>query len=459
MIPAFLAERRAASRSVVTRTQGVAWERPTTRGVDGRTVGTAASIVAALSVVFVAILALAPASGADQLAIERLLARTTPLDMAQHDDLPLPVAQVAPALLSPGSRSATIPLLQASIALPLRSSPLPALSLTAPQVRVTLAGPVALAAPGAFAVISRTDSAATRTALAPSATGSAAGSRAGSGTGSVLEPISTLSAYCRPVFLRHPSAAPQPLPGSAGAYQPLDPFELLMLGRLAPIEPYIEQAASTYDVPVRLMLQVLINESYLDPLAVGETGDKGLSQMTSDALTLLRAVSEDPNSALYNPHLLSGSFNVFDPDFSVCAGAAKLAWSLARPVVTDDAVAYALYINPLHGVTRSGRVAPKLRGPVEAMVHLGPLADALGSAYAAYRVDPSSLAAPERQLVALSGEVASGKLDLAAAYRRSSAIVAANGVEDGAVYSAVQQRLFSGGSRAVVAPTDTASAR
>jgi len=452
VIPAFLAERRAAARSVVKRTQGVAWERPTARGVDARTIGTAASMVVALSAVFVAILALAPASGADQVAVERLLARTVPLHMAQHEALPLPIAQAAPALLGGGPHAAALPLVKASIALPLRTSPLPALSLSAPRVRVTLAGgPAAPATPEAVTVLSRAGGATTWSGhVAP-----AAGNAAGSG----LEPISTLSAYCRPVFLRHPSAVPQPVPGSAGAYRPLDPFELLMLGRLAPIEPYIEQAASAYDVPVRLMLQVLINESYLDPLAVGETGDKGLSQMTSDALTLLRAISEDPGSALYNPHLLNGSFNVFDPDFSVCAGAAKLAWSLARPVVTDDAVAYALYINPLHGVTRSGRVAPNLRGPVDAMVRLGPLADALGSAYAAYRADPSSLAAPERRLVALSAEVASGKLDLASAYRRSHAIVVANGVDDGAVYSAVQERLFARGSRATVAPTDTASAR
>ena len=92
------------------------------------------------------------------------------------------------------------------------------------------------------------------------------------------------------------------------------------------------------------------------------------------------------------------------------------------------------------------------------MVRLGSLVDALGSTYAAYRADPTSLAAPERQLVAVSADVAKGELDLAAAYQRSRAIVASCGVEDGPLYEAVQQRLFSG-SRAAGASNTRASAR
>ncbi len=444
VVPAFFRERRAASRRAVKGTQGVAWERPTARGVDKRTLGTAATMLTSLTAVFVAILALAPASGADPLATQRLLEHTPRLDMAQHEWLPLHAAQVAPALLLEPAGSATIPVFQASIALPLDPVSRSARRLEAPRAHATVTGAVALAAPAAFARIA--------------AGGGGGGADGAAAATPSYEPRPALSDYCRPAYLRQPSEAPQTLPGSAEGYRPLNHFELLMLGRLAPIEPYIEEASTAYGVPARLLLQVLINESYLNPLAVGQTGDKGLSQMTSDALTLLRAVSEDVNKPLYNPHLLSGSFNVFDPDFSVCAGAAKLAWALAQPAAKDDAFAYALYINPVHGVTRKDQIVGNLQGPVEAMLRLGPLVDALGSAYAAYRVDPTSLAAPERQLVAESADVAAGKLGLATAYQRSQAIVASYGIEDAGMYSAVLQRLFSG-SRASVASSARASAR
>ncbi len=444
VVPAYFRERRAASRRAVKSTQGVAWERPTARGVDTRTLRTAATILTSLTAVFVAILALAPASGADQLATQRLLARTPRLDMAQHEWLPLRVGQVAPVLLLGPAGSVTIPVFEASIALPLDPVPRSVRPLEAPHAHATVTGAVALAAPAAFAQIA--------------AGGGGAGAEGAAAATPSLEPRPALSDYCRPAYLRHASEALRTLPGSAEAYRPLDHFELLMLGRLAPIEPYIEEASTAYGVPARLLLQVLINESYLNPLAVGQTGDKGLSQMTSDALTLLRAVSGDVNKPLYNPHLLSGSFNVFDPDFSICAGAAKLAWALAKPAAKDDAFAYALYINPIYGVTRTGQIVANLRGPVEAMMRLGPLADTLGSAYAAYRADPTSLAAPERRLVAVSADVAAGKVGLAAAYQRSQVIVASNGIEDAGMYSAVLQRLFSG-ARASVVSNARASAR
>ena len=57
--------------------------------------------------------------------------------------------------------------------------------------------------------------------------------------------------------------------------QPLSRWGLLSLVRLAPIAPLIEEAATAYDLPVDLYLTILLNESYLDPLAVGPTGDKG----------------------------------------------------------------------------------------------------------------------------------------------------------------------------------------
>ncbi len=447
VVPAYFRERRAVRRRLVERTQGVAWERPTSRGVDARTVGTAATMLTSLTAVFVAILALAPASGADQVATQRMLARTPRLDMAQHEWLPLRAGQVAPVLMPGRSGTATVPVLQASIALPLDPVQRSVRPLEAPEARATLTGTVALRPPAAFV---RLDAA--------TGSGRAGGATASAVSAASAAPLPALSDYCRPSYLRHPSVVAHTLPGTADAYRPLNHFELLMLGRLAPIEPYVQQAATAYGVSARLLLQVLINESYLNPLAVGETGDKGLSQMTSDALTLLRAVSGDVNGPLYNPHLLSGSFNVFDPDFSICAGAAKLAWAVDKPVAKDDALAYALYINPVHGVTRSGAIVANLKGPVEAMVHLGPLVDALGSAYAAYRADPASLALPERQLVGVSADVAAGKIGLAAAYERSQAIVAASGVDDAAMYATVLQRLFSG-SRASVSPDARASAR
>jgi len=445
VVPAYFRERRAAGRKAVRRTQGVAWERPTARGVDARTVRTAATMLTSLTAVFVAILALAPASGADQVATQRLLARTPRLDMAQHEGLPLRAVQLTPVLLPGRAERATIPVFQASIALPLEPGQRSVRSLEAPHAIAAVTGAVALTSPAAFARVA-------------AAGGAGGGADRAAAAAPAFELRPALSDYCRPSYVQHAADARRALPGSAGAYRPLNDFELMMLGRLAPIEPYVEEASASYGVPARLLLQVLINESYLNPLAVGETGDKGLSQMTSDALTLLRAVSEDPNAALYNPHLLSGPFNVFDPDFSICAGAAKLAWALAKPIAGDDALAYALYINPIHGVTRSGQIAANLQGPVDAMVRLGSLVDALGSTYAAYRADPTSLAAPERRLVAVSADVAARKLGLAAAYQRSHAIVASYGVDDGAMYSAVLQRLFSG-SRAAVASDARASAR
>ncbi len=439
VVPAFVWHRRLLQRRLVTRTQGVAWERPTARAVDPRILGVAATMVTSLVGVFVGVLALVPGPSVDQLATQRLLARTPRVDMAQHEALPLGALHGIAGLPVEPRASVRVPVLKASMAMPLGGGPAPLATVPLPNVSESRPMHVVLSPPGASATVAPTGgSAGASAAPVPAAIVSSA-------TGPTPPvPDASVSAYCRPAFVRHPSATPQPLPGSAANYRPLNHFELLMLGRLAPIEPFVEDAATAYHVPVRFLLQVLINESYLNPLAVGETGDKGLSQMTSDGLTLVRAVSEDPASPFYNPHLVDGPFNVFDPDFSICAGTAKLAWAMAKPAATNQKTAYALYINPVHGLARDGTIVPKLEGPVDAMVRLGPLADALGSAYRAYREDPSSVAPAERKLIGVSDAVAQGALGLPAAYRRSRAIVSQYGVDDRPMYDAVLQRLFSG---------------
>ena len=78
--------------------------------------------------------------------------------------------------------------------------------------------------------------------------------------------------------------------------------------------------------------------------------------MTSEVLTMLHALSNDPTSRLYNPRLMPEQFQVFDPEFSVCAGAAKLSWALTQPGADRWGGAYALYINPIR-VWSTGRSA------------------------------------------------------------------------------------------------------
>ena len=212
-----------------------------------------------------------------------------------------------------------------------------------------------------------------------------------------------------------------------------------MLARTVPILPYLEQAASVYDLDAGLLLQMLINESGLDPLAIGPTDDVGLSQITDDALALLSSISEDPASPFANPHLLRHAFNLFDPDFSVCAGAAKLAWAVAQPGGDDDRVAYARYINPLTGVVQ-GRVSDRHSPLVDAFDAVRPLVDAIANAVAAYRNDPDSVAAPERALLRLADDVADA--DLAEAYRRTAQLVADLRIEDLDLYRTVLEELY-----------------
>lgn len=487
-VPEFVRARRAAGRSRSGPVRGVAWERPTSSGVDARTLVAAVSMVATVVFVFMGILAFVPGRTAEQRAVERLLRKAPRVDMAAHESLPLTGYGPGPTdlLLSP---SASPTLLHASqklqpvsgVAARARrsdtSSPgagtgSSAVGSSAAGASTTADGrvgaPLAGAAQGGTAgpaapLPSRRVLQAPATTVAllrpvPRPSGTPAEARRSLGAPATTVALlrsphglvasraasSSLSAYCRPSYLRRPAPELRVLPGSAEAYRPLDPWELLMLGRLAPIAPLIEEAATAYDVPPELFVQVLINESYLNPLAVGPTDDKGLSQATPAALRLLRAISYDPSSRFYNPHLLEGAYNVFDPDFSICNGAAKLAWALSREGAKTWADAYALYINPVYGLTRGGKIAQDLRKPVAAMERLAPLVRALGDAYAAYRADPSKVAAPERALMEVSAAVASRRMSLAEAYGRSRQLVAADHIDDDAVYRDVLGRLFPG---------------
>jgi hypothetical protein len=76
------------------------------------------------------------------------------------------------------------------------------------------------------------------------------------------------------------------------------------------------------------------------------------------------------------------------------------------------------------------------------MLATRPLLLRLGNAYAAYRADPLSVAAADRPLLAVSADLRSGAIDLAAAYRRSYQIVVRDGIDDRALYQAVFARLF-----------------
>ena len=250
-----------------------------------------------------------------------------------------------------------------------------------------------------------------------------------------------LSAFCAPHFLAAPSPTPRSLGDGAVAYQPLSRWGLLSLVRLAPIAPLIEEAATAYDLPVDLYLTILLNESYLDPLAVGPTGDKGLSQMTSEALTMLHALSNDPTSRLYNPRLMPEQFQVFDPEFSVCAGAAKLSWALTQPGADRWGGAYALYINPIRGLV-DGKISVRHTAAIEAMLRLRATVASLAAVYHFAGTDIELLSPEERTLVGISAAVRGQEIGLAEAYQQSFAVVAALELDDEAMYLAVFDQLF-----------------
>ena len=267
------------------------------------------------------------------------------------------------------------------------------------------------------------------------------GSRPQDATHRLSPRTQTLSSYCVPETLKTAAPSSVRLRGDAQAYEPLNRWGLVTLARLAPLLAYLENAATAYNVPVDFYLRVLLNESYLDPLAIGETEDKGLSQLTSDALTLLKALAQDRESPFYNPHLFPAFFSVFDADFSLCAGAAKLAWARSQEDVTNDAEAYALFINPVYGFT-NGRISEIHLPLTEAMLSQSNMVTSLANALALYHENPSQLSDPERKLINTATFVRRGYLSLEDAYRVSFDVVKTLGLKDTDMYKALFARYF-----------------
>ena len=253
-----------------------------------------------------------------------------------------------------------------------------------------------------------------------------------------------LSHYCPVGAVASAATAPRRLSDDAPAFVELSPWGLLTLARLAPLLAHLEEAATAYDVPASVLLQVLLNESFLDPLAHGPTDDVGLSQVTADALALVQSLSADTSSGFANARLVAAPSSLYDPDFSMCAGAAKLAWARAQPGGHDDGVAYARYVNPIDGVVE-GRVSARHAPLVAAFEAVGPLSDAMASVVAAYRTRPEVVGAAAAALLAVSDEVAAGAIDLEAAYRRIAELVAEFGVRDGSFYVEVLRGLYGDG--------------
>ncbi len=230
--------------------------------------------------------------------------------------------------------------------------------------------------------------------------------------------------------------------GDADRYTPLSGWELIALLRLVPLVGFVDSAMVAYGVPGNLYLRVLLNESYLDPLAIGDTDDHGLSQQNGDSLTMLRALSRDPTDPLYNPHLFALPFSVYDPDFSTCAGAAKLAWALRQRDALSDEHAYALYINPIVGV-RDGTISEVHTGLVAVMMRLLPLVERLEHAFAAYERDPAVLARRDRDALRLAADVRAGSVSLEDAYRRAFNQVVRQGLPDQPHYQRLLGEMFA----------------
>ena len=267
-----------------------------------------------------------------------------------------------------------------------------------------------------------------------------------------------VSFYCEPGAVAGAPPERRTFGEAAGGYAPLGPWGLLTLARLTPLVALIEEASTAYDVPPVQLLQLLLNESYLDPLAVGPTDDVGLSQVTGDALTLLRSISEGRGSRFANGRLFARPFSVFDPDFSVCAGAAKLAWARHQPYGADDEVAYARYVNPLHGVV-DGRVSDRHRPLVDAYVAIRPMAEALANAIAAHRAAPEAVTPAERSLLAIADAAARRELTVEDAYRRTAQWVEWLRIDDAAFYERVIPGLYGEPSEMVELPAWTLAAR
>ena len=310
------------------------------------------------------------------------------------------------------------------------------------DLRLLATLPVAEANPGRSAV------------QAPEDHGAASGRQAGErGEGIGSGP----SAFCDPSSAAAAASAPRRLDERSGPHEPLTAWGLLTLARLVPILALIEEAGTTYDLPPALLLQVLLNESYLDPLAVGPTDDVGLSQMTGDALRLLRSISNEPGSRFANGRLFARPFSVFDPDFSVCAGAAKLAWVRHLPWGDDPEIAYARYVNPQDGAA-DGRVSASHRPLVDAFVAVGPMVDALVAVVGAYRQGLVVVSPAERALLGVADAAARGDLTVEGAYRAAGEVIAAIRIDDQAFYRRVLTELYGRADELADAPAPTLAA-
>ncbi len=279
----------------------------------------------------------------------------------------------------------------------------------------------------------------------------------GAAFGSLLPAGPVLSAYCDPSFVRAPGEPRQRLFADPERYQPLGRGELLTLARLAPLGATLEAAATAYDVPVQFLLKVLINESYLDPYAVGPSHDFGLSQLTDDGVALLRTISNDVRSRFYNPRLFRQEIDLFDADFSICAGAAKLAWAMEQPLVDSEREAYAVYINPQNGFV-DGVISDVHLPLTEAMVRLERLATRLGAVYATFDRDPQLLSSTERKLVEVTEAVRGSRIGIDEAYRQVAVIVEDDDIPDAAFYRQVLGDLFPQARLDVAAVTVAAQA-
>ena len=257
-------------------------------------------------------------------------------------------------------------------------------------------------------------------------------------------PEDSISLFCHPSFTyvgdKQRTIADY---GDANSYRRLGFWGLLTLARAVPLMPYIENAANSYDVPVDLLLKIYINESDLNPLADGTTGDKGLSQVTSDALTLLNGISKDKSSKFYNPRLFPEKYSVYDPDFSSCAGAAKIAWALDQELAEgSQEKAYALYINPISGI-QNGEISKIHKILVNHMLSYNDMVRYIANAYALYERNPRYLTNFERSLIAISYDLKAKKYTTEEAYKKVFALVKQYQLDDEDFYQAILSSYFS----------------
>ncbi len=255
------------------------------------------------------------------------------------------------------------------------------------------------------------------------------------------EPLkaSTISQFCDPSFTRL-NSTPRSFADIGDANDYLEPNRWihLTLARLVPLTGYLETAATSYDISLDFLLRIILNESYLDPLAVGPTDDLGLSQVTSDALTLLKGISTDRSSDFYNPRMFPETFSVFDPDFSACAGASKIAWALRQPGVDNEQEAYAVYINPIFGLA-NGEMPSLYINLTEKIVNLETMTARLASSFTLYEQAPERLSQLERDLLAIASKVRSQDMTVAEAYAQVFELVKENELNDAEIY----QKLLS----------------